>query len=272
MCCAGIVTYNPNIDRLIKNIDAIYDQVNDIIIVDNGSSNIIEIEKIISKYLHIILIKLNYNAGIATALNKIMYEAKELNYSWCLTLDQDSIVPENIISNFYKYLNQNVGIISPLIDYHNNESLKLSDSCNEVDRCITSASLTNINAWETIGGFDDKMFIDYVDFDFCKRLKESNYIILRCNSVILNHSLGNVEKKYFFGREIPIYNHSYMRTYYFSRNFVYYIRKNCTFRDGILEIKGNYRWFLSKILFENHKIKKILIILKGFYAGFKMKI
>ena len=105
MYCAGIVTYNPDITRLVENINAIYNQVDNVIIVDNNSKNIAEIEQIVLNYLHICLIKSKCNEGIATALNKMMKKAKELHYTWCLTLDQDSIVPENIIEDFSKYVN-----------------------------------------------------------------------------------------------------------------------------------------------------------------------
>ena len=47
MYCAGIVTYNPDITRLVENINAIYNQVDNVIIVDNNSKNIAEIEQTI---------------------------------------------------------------------------------------------------------------------------------------------------------------------------------------------------------------------------------
>ena len=37
--CAGIVLYNPEIDLLKKNIEAIADQVDCIYLFDNGSKN-----------------------------------------------------------------------------------------------------------------------------------------------------------------------------------------------------------------------------------------
>ena len=45
--CAGIVTYNPNIDRLRENYLHIRDQVDVIIICDNGSGNLNEIKEIL---------------------------------------------------------------------------------------------------------------------------------------------------------------------------------------------------------------------------------
>ena len=41
---AGIVTYNPKIERLIENINSIYPQVDKVIVYDNGSENIEDIK------------------------------------------------------------------------------------------------------------------------------------------------------------------------------------------------------------------------------------
>lgn len=68
---AGIVTYNPEISRLRENIESIITQVKQVIVVDNGSSNIGDIKKIIKNFERTVLVELNENLGIATALNKI---------------------------------------------------------------------------------------------------------------------------------------------------------------------------------------------------------
>ena len=272
MYCAGIVTYNPLIDQLRKNINAISYQVKEVIIVDNGSKNIKEIEFLVSQCNNIKIIALDKNMGIAYALNEIMKYAKNKGFFWCLTLDQDSIVPNNIIKEMEKAIKEDVAIICPLINYHNGEDLKIETKFENIDRCITSASLTSIKAWEDVNGFDEIMFIDYVDFDFCKRVQKKDSKVVQCCSIVLDHSLGNIKRKKFFGREIAVYNHNDIRTFYFSRNFVYYIRKNCTFFEGITEIKNNYKWFLLKIFFEDNRVKKLKIIIKGFYKGFLLKV
>ena len=97
MYCAGIVTYNPDIERLNENILAIYKQVRVVFVVDNGSNNIDQIEKICSVKKNTYLIKNNKNLGIASALNRIMCQAKNAGASWCLLLDQDSIPPRGSI-------------------------------------------------------------------------------------------------------------------------------------------------------------------------------
>lgn len=43
---AGIVLFNPEIDRLVDNIEAIYKQVDKLLLVDNDSKNIEDVEKL----------------------------------------------------------------------------------------------------------------------------------------------------------------------------------------------------------------------------------
>ena len=114
---AGIVSYNPDIDLLKKNIEALIKVNLNIIIVDNHSSNIMEIREATKSEANILIYELESNRGIANALNSIMNYAFDHNIKWVLTLDQDSIVPCNIIQDNLKCLKEsnNIGIISPVI-------------------------------------------------------------------------------------------------------------------------------------------------------------
>ena len=69
---AGIVLYNPDLGRLKENIESICKQVDKVILIDNGSDNIREIEDLIKEYLNCILLKNGENMGIAYALNQIL--------------------------------------------------------------------------------------------------------------------------------------------------------------------------------------------------------
>src|SRR5699024_6976157 len=70
--------------------------------------------------------------------------------------------------------------------------------------CITSASCTSIKAWEKIGGFDDWLFIDLVDNEFCKRLVASGYKILRLNHLVLDQEFGCIHPKGEFSQKFWI--------------------------------------------------------------------
>ena len=91
MTAAGIVLYNPDTERLKENIEAILPQVDQIIVVDNGSSNVDEICELLNKYEQIKFIWNEENYGIAKALNQLLYFAYKNDVEWILTIDQDSV-------------------------------------------------------------------------------------------------------------------------------------------------------------------------------------
>lgn len=271
---AGIVLYNPNVNRLKENVEAIFNQVNSVVLIDNGSANVEEIIKIFNGE-KIIIIKNKKNLGIAAALNQILNHALENNIDWVLTLDQDSVVSENIIEQYSKYISlNNIGMISCRIVDRNFELDNKEVICNEkmeyINLCITSGCLTNVKAWKESGGFDEKMFIDFVDFDMCKKMIQNGYKLIKVNTTSILHELGHSKVKSIFGKEFVLYNHVPIRNYYIARNKVYFTRK---YKKGGLALKSYasvlWRGILI-LLFENCKFQKIKFVLKGFLDGFIM--
>ena len=184
---AIIITYNPDIKRLDENIKAVLPQIEQLFIVDNGSKNSCEIYEKYAFLENINIIKLKRNKGIAYALNRGC-EAAEKFSEWVITLDQDSVVPNNLVEEYEKFINfPNIGIIAPRIKYKNGfieNDFYNSKHYIEVEKCISSANMVKLSSWKAVGGFDEKMFIDYVDFDFCASLREHGYKIILCENLI----------------------------------------------------------------------------------------
>ena len=275
MVGAGIVTFNPNLKRLKENIDSIYFQVSKMVIVDNGSNNIDQILEMVKVYKNISVVKNDENKGIARALNQIVEYANENGLSWILTLDQDSVCDENIIENYIKYKNYpNVAMITGK-KRDRNFGYESSDMFTEdyvlIDCCITSGCLTNVDACIKVGGFDEQMFIDYVDFDMCFTLKENGYELLKVNYTGILHELGNSKKKKILGREVLITNHSAIRRYYFSRNVIYFARKHKKYINRWVYYSKIITRLAIVILYEKDKYKKTKAGLKGIVDGLKMK-
>lgn len=269
--CAGIVTYNPKIERLRENIESIVNQVQMVIIFDNGSVNFKFIEELTNTWANIVLIKENQNRGIAYALNRIfecatMYE----DIKWVLTLDQDSICPDNIIQNYQKFCHKNVGIISPIFrDPRVNYGSQINGKdVIEVENCITSGALTSIEAWKKTDGFDEIMFIDYVDYDFCCRLRKAGYKILQLGTVVLNHTIGNSKEITFLGKKIITTNHSNMRKYYIARNYLYYRHKN-QITDSA-QRKAMCNKIIKTLVFEKGRIGSAYAFFRGWADGHRM--
>ncbi len=277
---AAIVTYNPDLERLQKNINAIEPQVEHLIIVDNGSKNINLISRIKGECkIKIDLIENKENIGIASALNQALDYAYKNNFDWILTLDQDSICDINMISEmksqYEKEDNKKIALIAPNI-LDENITLKPKDIKEGIEYTgpvITSGSLTKTNIAKNIGGFVDKLFIDQVDFDFCLRLKDSGADILKVNRAIIYHQLGEISEHKLFGKTITTTNHSPIRRYYYYRNLVYmYEHHKENHKEWInLEIKHAIKNIPRIILFEKNKTDQIKSITKGILDAKKGK-
>ena len=146
---AGIVTYNPDVARLKENLDAVLEQCKNIVIFDNGSKNNADIKNLINRYdAKINLIEKRENLGIAEALKSIMLYAIDNCYSWVLTLDQDSVVMQNLVEKYLKYVNMDtVGALTcNIID----RNFKIYENRNseilDVVYCITSGCFMSVEA------------------------------------------------------------------------------------------------------------------------------
>lgn len=275
MIMAGIVTFNPDISKLNANVDAILPQVDKLLVVDNGSTNIKEVLKCMDHREKIHIIKNSKNYGIAKALNQILEYVNLCEGEWVLTLDQDSLCYSDIISTLSAYIDRNVGMISPLIEDCNVGHVKVEQlRGNEIESCITSGCLTNVGACLSLGGFDEKMFIDLVDIEMCYRLRCNGYSILQANKVCMEHEIGsNGRTINILGKKVYLFNHSSFREYYCARNTIYVARK----------YKENKKRYLRGILtainrtfiifaFESNKFDKLSKRIKGIWDGFHMPV
>lgn len=275
---AGIVVYKAQMNDLVNNIKSIQHQVDIILLhINEETDDYIFLSELSSK-IH--LLTLHKNVGMAGGLNNLSRNAIKRGYQWLLTLDQDSICSSTMINEYFKYLSEEkIALVSPIIKYiDEDENYDLSyienfDKPMEyIQYAITSGSLINLNYWSAINGFDDWFFIDYVDFDYCIKLKVNGYSIIRVNSTYLYQRLGNQKHINFFGKKITTYNHSSFRNYYFVRNSLFFIRK---YRKHICVIKELYvviKWEFIKLIFERQRIKTLFSAVKGFIASLNRRI
>ena len=268
--CAGVVLYNPDLERLKRNLDAILSQIDSIVCVDNGSTNI----GCIKEYLvdrNITLIENGSNLGIAKALNQIVKWGWDQGFKWALLLDQDSIPDKTLINKYEPLLNENkVGIICPrIIDINSNEKNNASREkitiINNATDVITSGSCVNIDVALIIGGFDERLFIDYVDTDFQERCLRNEYIIYRINETFILHEVGKMTVHCLGKIKILCSNHSSFRRYYMVRNRLYYQRKYFGYKAYLKEKIRLCFGTIKIIIYEEDKIKKI----KATYRGFR---
>ena len=140
-----------------------------------------------------------------------------------------------------------------------------SNSYKEVLTEITSGALTKAQIYKNVGGYDEKLFIDLVDHDYCLSLNKKGFKILQVDSAILIHNLGESVEKRVLGLKMIPTNHSPLRRYYMSRNRHYIWDKyKEDFPSWVLTDKRRFiTENLKIILFEDKKIEKFKYINKG---------
>ena len=312
---AGIIAYNPDIDRLRDNISSVLPQVQGLIVVDNGSKNLNDVRKLIEELQvelqadtsdsvsgnsdsgangKIQIVENSENKGVAYALNQIMHEAVKYGRAdWVLTLDQDTVVYDNLVGMYRSFIDgkisdksQNGKVINAdkiasitclrhdrnYVEKNVNGGGKADSDCEweYVESCITSGNLISVCAWKKVHGFDNRLFIDMVDDEYCYRLRECGYHIVRINSYGFLHELGeNLKTVKFFGREKTIFAYSPKRKYYTARNTIYMIRR---YKLGIVNEYSKYlsKRFVGTLLYEKNKLRGLSAYFKGFFAGFKL--
>lgn len=263
--CAVVVFYNPA-QNMLDNIFSYLDIVSELIIIDNSDKMCLIDNRIISN-VKIKYIKLDRNVGIAKALNIAAEYAIFSNYNYLLTLDQDSSISIQTIRKLYNLIEGNcrVGIVSPYQQNNNYPTLKNNVGVYEVDTVITSGNILSLAAYQYVGGFEDKLFIDYVDFEFCLKLRKNKYKILIDDSLVLDHKLGDLQVRRFFGKKVSVTNHNAKRYYYRTRNRLFVLKKYWNVSDSFnnVETKLFFTDIVKIILYEKNKFSKVLAILYG---------
>ncbi|MEJ7674744.1 MAG: hypothetical protein WKF59_19120 [Chitinophagaceae bacterium] len=110
-----------------------------------------------------------------------------------------------------------------------------------VHRLITSGMLLNLSLYEKIGGFDEALFIDLVDNEYCIAAKKLGYSLIEFSHIYITHNLGkqvyrsSIKSLFLIKKKKNI--HTPLRCYYMYRNMLYIKEK----------YKGSNIWLVENI-------------------------
>ncbi len=280
--CAVVVSYNPAAE-IIANVVALLDQVDEVVIVDNGSGedSKMPLNKF-GSYPNVSVICNQENLGLAAALNIGVKHAKAVGHQWVATFDQDSKVTSGMIKTMLRaydaypekeiiaglsprYQNQLTGEI------RGNNGLSYKEGSLYAERMVVMASgnLLKASIFDAIGYFNEVLFIDHVDTEFCLRCAAKGYKILEVKDAILLHCIGFPVQHRIFGKQRTTTNHSSLRRYYVARNGIYVYKKFAlVFPAWVSRDAYNLlKLIVMVVLLESDKRQKLVSIFRGVIHG-----
>jgi rhamnosyltransferase len=285
VACTVVVTFHPP-PRFFETLPALRAIATRTIVVDNGSGT-----QTLSRLRHLAaagaidLIANHANLGLAAALNQGIGMARGHGSAWVLLLDQDSEVAPGILdymaaalsdypdSSRVAVIGANYGLPQePNGRYPSDVSINRRISVQTV--LITSGSLISVPDFDKIGPFDDGLFIDHVDHEYCLRARRLGFAVIATREVLLTHSIGKESTHLLLGRRLIASNHAPQRRYYMARNSIVIARRY--FRDEprwvTATLRRALRDVLVMLLFEQDRGEKLKWWLLGLWHGVRGKL
>jgi len=286
-CCAICVTYNPTLSVLKKTISATVSQVDKLYIIDNGST--MQFGAFLADCEKVEAVFLGKNKGIAAALNTGIELARQGGYCYVLLLDQDSIPYPDMIKRYTevmrakheqgtqvaaigsRYKNSRTQRISGFIRYrwfHNLSLLKKTEISVSTDFLISSGSFYPIEVFNHVGLFNQGLFIDHVDTEWCLRAKKLGFQCIGVWDVLMEHTLGENELHLWLFKWWIQPIHRPFRLYFVMRNSVLMYRMpHVTPRWISSDVVRLLRLTLVYLIFSPQRLDALKWILRGLRDG-----
>lgn len=173
------------------------------------------------------------NLGLSLAFNRYLKKLSENCY--IIFFDQDSFCPEDLVEHLkedYQTCCDNLGrkgIIGPAYFEKNANRLMIpkqkkliEKGIYEVKSIITSGMFTEFDVIKSVDFWNDEIFLDMADWDFCWRVLKSGFFCCLSTNVILSHRLG---KSVHHIAGIKVKEGAPFRVYYQTRDCLYLLNK-----------------------------------------------
>jgi rhamnosyltransferase len=289
------VTYNPDLNILRQQLEALRPQCESIIIDNNSEKTIFEILQSSCNGITHRIIPLERNMGISTAQNTgIKYVLENFpKVEFILLLDHDSVPSPGMIEILEKEFaalveaGRNPAALGPLlydprdkkfIGFHVLRPGFLYKKILPADNSLpikceglnSSGSLISLNAIKKIGLLTEDFFIDHGETEWCYRAMDNGFTLYGIPGVVMTHCMGDDVCRYWlFGwRRMPY--RSPLRHYYIVRNSIHLQKRSYVPRIwkfwNVFKIMFTFAYFG---LFSREPREQRKYILKGLRDGFR---
>lgn len=266
----AVILYEPD-KMVLENIQSYINFTEKLYVIDNSNTQPSIVHRL-QQYPQVNYISMKGNKGIAAALNVGAHQALQDKMEYLITMDQDSQFTEDV---FYSYVHtaenlfkkfSNAAVIG--INYDGYNQKKPNQDIEIADEVITSGMIINLKIMGQLGDFIEKLFIDYVDYEYCYRARNAGYLCFMVNKYKLNHQVGGMQPIIKYGIHFRNHNeHNAIRQYYMARNAIYVIKKYP--RMAMKWVKNLIKAPIKIVLVDDDKVSKSKGYIKGIIDGLR---
>lgn len=213
--CAIVVTYNPDFKLFGAQIKSLVKQCT-VLVVDNSEKS--DIKNMVCRKCRefgVELVEMEFNVGLAKAQNSGLKFVRDAlpECKYIVLLDQDSMPSARFVTSMrseYRHIckDARIAVLGPSLydpraeSYHCFHVIRgilykkinpvtLQNKTIPCSMINSSGSFCSVDVFEDIGCFDESLFIDHVETEWCFRAKNMDYKLYGTTKVMLEHYMGD---------------------------------------------------------------------------------
>ena len=289
-----MTTFNPDLSVLREQLSRIVPQVEQAVVVDNGSCAADSIQGVVEEFAKTHWFSIGENRGLGYAHNLGIGKALESGAESVLILDQDtlpeadmvSVLAETLVSSSAsdsrvaavgaRYVGAQSSHPSFFVQFRRFRFKKcfcVEGGVRQVipaDVLISSGALFSTRALREIGTMDEGLFIDHVDTEWFLRAHHRGWRSYGVCDAVMRHSLGERTFRVWLGRWRYLPIHKPFRYYYIYRNSVLLYRRSYpTIRWKQTDILRLLMMFVMFAVFAGDRTENLKMMCRGVVDGFR---
>jgi rhamnosyltransferase len=280
---------------LQRHLEALKGQrrrLDEIVVVNNASTDDTS-NLLAARFPEVTILNLPENRGMGGGLSAgLAYASLTKKYDWVWIFDQDSVPAENALELLLDGHQQLIiqgkaertAIVAPVC-VHSETGMSypgliwksgwryvdlksFTSPVVFVDSVISSGTLLKREVVETMGLPRADFFIDFVDHEYCFRLRRAGYRVAIVKASQLDHEIGSARRIKFFGLSKKWADHVPWREYYMARNEIFTVWKyHPDWRSKCSTMIRLLRHVLELFLFGREKFACVKMMVGGVRDG-----
>ena len=273
-----MTTFNPDLSVLREQLSRTAPQVEQVIVVDNGSSAADSIRVLVEGFAKTHWFSLGENRGLGYAHNLGIGKALEEGAESVLILDQDTLPEADMVSVLAETLvsssapdSRVAAVGARYVGAQSKKCFCAEAGVRQVipaDVLISSGALFSASALREIGTMDEGLFIDHVDTEWFLRAHHRGWRSYGVCDAVMRHSLGERTFRVWLGRWRYLPIHKPFRYYYIYRNSVLLYRRSYpTIRWKQTDILRLLMMFVMFAVFAGDRVENLKMMCLGIKHG-----